>query len=194
MANLIILEGVSRTGKSTITKILSDKFGFRHISIKNKSPEFISNFPDFYHGMHVMLNEFIKTFPEETFILDRSFLSELVYSRAFNRKTHVTEDDFIFNMLTENNFLLVNLVTTHSEYLNRIPKDRKIYTFNEFDTQKELFRFYFNHYLASTNFPNSKQKNSQFLEIDTNKNTIDEVVQKIEKSLVKINILNTYTV
>ena len=32
MANLIILEGLSRTGKSTITKTLSEKYGFKNIN------------------------------------------------------------------------------------------------------------------------------------------------------------------
>ena len=43
MANLIILEGLSRTGKSTITKTLSEKYGFKNISIKEKMPDYIEN-------------------------------------------------------------------------------------------------------------------------------------------------------
>jgi thymidylate kinase len=188
MANLIILEGVSRTGKSSITKLLSDKFGFREISIKNKMPDFIDNLPDFYHGMHVITNEFFKAFPNETFILDRSFLSELVYSRSFGRKTYITQDDSIPDMLHDNKFLLVNLTTTHQEYLNRIPKDKKVYSFQEFNTQKDLFYYYFEHYKCS--HP-SRVWQSNFLEIDTNENTIEQCVSFIETKLEKSKLLKT---
>ena len=71
MANLIILEGLSRTGKSTITKVLSEKYGFRNISIKEKMPDYVTNLQDFYHGIHIFSNLIYREFPEETFILDR---------------------------------------------------------------------------------------------------------------------------
>ena len=101
MANIIILEGLSRTGKSSIAAELSEKLGFKSISIKNKMPEYITNLAEFYHGIHVMTNEMYKAFPEETFILDRSFLSEIVYSKFFNRESLACKDDLIANILMD---------------------------------------------------------------------------------------------
>lgn len=180
MANLIILEGVSRTGKSSITSMLSEKHGFRSISVKNKQPEFIENLPDFYHGMHIVANEFFKAFNEETFVLDRSFISELVYSRAFGRKTYINKDDLITDFLHDNNFLLINLITTHQEYLNRLPKDKKVYTYDEFNNHKDLFFYYTEHF--KTHYTHKKWQSS-FIEIDTNQNSIEKCVQKIEECL-----------
>lgn len=179
MANLIILEGVSRTGKSSISKAFHDMFNTHDISIKQKMPEFIKCLPDFYHGIHTTLAEFIKTFPNETFILDRSFISELVYSRAFNRETHIGSDDLITNLLHDNNFILVNLTSCHREYLNRIPKDKKIYDYNEFNTQQDLFYHYFNTYKQ---YYDSKEWKSKFIELDTTKLNIRDCIELILKT------------
>ena len=85
MAKLIILEGLSRTGKTTISnKLESEGFG-RIISLIDKRP-IDTDIQSFYKGVASISNEFYKAFPEETFILDRSFLSELVYCEFFERE------------------------------------------------------------------------------------------------------------
>jgi len=183
MAKLIILEGISRTGKSSISKELSKRYGYRNISIAQKMPEHVDHLPDFYHGMHVISNEFFKSFEDETFILDRSFISELAYSKFFNRTSYITQDDTICDLLHDNQFILVNLVTTHQEYLKRIPKDKKIYDFNEFNKQKDLFYWYFEDY--KTRYP-SADWSDRFLEIDTNFFSIENCIEQIE-GLVKKN-------
>jgi thymidylate kinase len=186
MANLIILEGLSRTGKSTITKKLSEKYGINNISLKEKMPECVESLPDFYHGIHVISNEFFKSFNDKTFILDRSFISELVYSRFFNRKTHIKEDTVVGDLLLDNNFVIFNLQTTHKNYISRTPKDRKIYTFTEFNKQKDSFYWYFEHY---KNINNRYSWKSRFIEIDTDENSINETIDIIEKTLIKHNII-----
>jgi len=191
MANIIILEGVSRTGKSTLTKLLSEKFGYRHISIKDKNPEYIQSLPDFYQGMHVISQEFFRTFPDETFILDRSFLSELVYSKAFDRPTYVKQGNYIQDLLHDNNFILVNLVTTHTEYLNRSPKDRKIFSYKEFNKQKDLFYFFFETYKS---YYDGHIWQNRFLEIDTNESSVEECFRLIAKHIDKNTIKTTETV
>lgn len=182
MANLILLEGVSRTGKTSITTLLSDRHGFRNVSVKNKQPEYIKHYPDFYHGMHAIANEFFKSFPNETFVLDRSFISELVYSKSFGRKTYITKDDIITDLLHDNNFIIVNLTTTHQEYLNRLPKDKKIYTFEEFNRHKDLFFYYTEHFKTKYSSP---EWQNRFIEIDTNQLSIEKCVNKIESTLEK---------
>lgn len=186
MANLIILEGLSRTGKSTITKKLSERYGFNNISLKEKMPECVESLPDFYHGIHVISNEFFKSFNDKTFILDRSFISELVYSRFFDRKTHIKEDTVVGDLLLDNNFVMFNLQTVHKNYIDRTPKDRRIYSFTEFNKQKDSFYWYFEHY---KNINDQGSWKSRFIEIDTDENSINETIDIIETHLIQHNII-----
>jgi thymidylate kinase len=179
MANLIILEGLSRTGKSTICKTLSDKYKFRNISIKDKMPENVK-LPDFYHGIHIAMNEIYREFPEETFILDRSFLSEIVYSSFFNRKTLQTKDS-IKDLLISNKFVLFYLKNTHEDYIKRSPKDRITYSKAEYEQQTNIFDINYSAYKIL--YEESKQN---FLKIDTSSNPIETCIEKIEK-ILKIN-------
>ena len=186
MANLIILEGLSRTGKSTITKTLSERYGFRNISLKEKMPEAVS-LPDFYHGIHMISNEFFRSFPQETFILDRSFMSEMVYSKFFGRKTLITENMIVADLLHDNNFVLINLDNTHKEYINRSPKDKMIYSYEEFSKQKDLFYWFYETY--KTKYHQDHWQN-RFMEINTVEHSIDNTINLIEKHLIKNQIIN----
>jgi len=186
MANLIILEGLSRTGKSTITKLLSEKYGFKNISIKEKMPDYVTNLQDFYHGIHIFSNLIYREFTNETFILDRSFLSELVYSKFFNRPTHQAKCDSVADLLFDNNFILVNLSNTYDKYIERQPKDKIIYTREDFIKQKDLFDWNFNKY---QNHDDSQNWKSRFVELDSSIKSIDECVIEIEKLLKHKNII-----
>jgi thymidylate kinase len=177
MAKIIILEGLSRTGKSSIAENLQSKFGFRSISIKNKMPEFIQNYQEFYHGIQVLANEMFKAFPEETFILDRSFISELVYSEFFERETLINKDDSINNLLS-NNFVLINFSNSYEKYIERGPKDRIIYTEQDFLKQKNLFNFHCNDIEINRK-----------LNIDTTKYSIEESEKMIIEHLIKNKII-----
>lgn len=178
MANLIILEGVSRTGKTSIAERLKDKFPIKSISLQNKKPDYINDYADFYHGMHLISNCFYSEFKNETFILDRSFMSELVYSRAFNRKTHIDREFFIYDLLNKNNFILINLSTTHKKYIERNPKEGIQYTEEEFNQHKDLFYWYYDYYKNKSRLLNWT---SRFRCIDSNEFSIDECVKIISK-------------
>jgi thymidylate kinase len=186
MANIIILEGLSRTGKSTISKYFSEKYGYRNISFKNKMPDYVENLPDFYHGIHVLFNQIYKEFPNETFILDRSFLSELVYSKFFNRKTYQSGSDVVSNLLLDNNFLLIYLSNNFKSYNERIPKDKIVFTEAEFNRQKDSFSWYFEHF---KNNDQSNKWNSRFLRLCTVVHSIDKCIQVIEEKLIEKNII-----
>jgi thymidylate kinase len=187
MANLIILEGLSRTGKSSICKILSDQYKALNISHVDKMPKYVKNLPDFYHGMHLTFAHLIKQFPNETFILDRSFISELVYSKFFKRGTYEAEGNLIEDLLFNNNFVIVYFSNTYTNYLNRNPKDSIIYTERDFIQQKDLFDWYFSKYKE---LKSSDEWQNRFIEIDTTTNNIVECIEKIEKTLVENSLLN----
>jgi thymidylate kinase len=188
MANLIILEGLSRTGKSTIAKTLEETQGFRSISIKEKMPAFIENLHEYYHGMHVLANEVYRTFPNETFILDRSFLSELVYSKFFQRKTLSSADDSIANLLFDNNFILVYLSNSYERYIQRGPKDRIIYSEQDFVKQKDLFDWYFDKYKKQDD---ADCWQNRFVEIDTTTTSIQDSINIINTTLDTCKICPT---
>lgn len=188
MANLIILEGLSRTGKSTIAKKLAKEHGYRSISIKNKMPDFIENLYEFYHGMHVLANEVYQAFPEETFILDRSFLSEMVYSKFFQRKSLATADDSIANLLLDNNFILVYFSNSYERYIQRGPKDRIIYSEQDFLKQKDLFDWYFDKYKKQND---AECWQHRFVEIDTTSHSIDQSIDIIRNTLEKCEMCQT---
>jgi thymidylate kinase len=138
--------------------------------------------------MQVYANEMFKAFPNETFILDRSFISELVYAKAFKRESYITEGRIIADLLHDNNFVIVNLTSTHETYLTRIPKDKKVYTYTEYSNQKDFFYWFYEHY---KNYYVGKDWNSKFLELDTNQQTIEQCQTHIIKLLENNSILKT---
>ncbi len=191
MANLIILEGLSRTGKSSICNILGERHKISTISHAQKMPSYVKNLPDFYHGMHLTFSHLIKQFPNETFILDRSFLSELVYSKFFKRKSYETEGNLIEDLLFNNNFIIVYLSNTYSHYISRKPKDAIIYSEKDFIQQKDLFDWYFSKY---ADLRSSDEWKSRFVEIDTTVNDIYNTIEIIENTLTKNNIIKQVTI
>lgn len=175
MANLIILEGLSRTGKSTIVDFLSHKYNFNTSwSGLTKNPEGIVDYSDFYYGMFIMQAEIFKSLKDTTFILDRNFLSELAYSDSFNRKTHINEN-FIDNLFKNNNISLIFLENTYDEYLIRVPKDKKIFTNTEYNLQIINFNKHYNYY---------KEKfTGQFEKIQSNI-PLDNIIEIIENNTI----------
>jgi thymidylate kinase len=177
MANIIILEGLSRSGKSSISSAFSERHGFKNISIKNKMPDYVDHLPDLYHGMHLITNEFFKEFKDDTFVLDRSFLSELVYSRFFERPTYINHGSIINDLLFDNNFIFVYLTNIHKKYIDRSPKDSIVYTEDQFSRQKDLFEWYFD--LYKNQFENREWQN-RFIRISSSDCSIEQSIELIE--------------
>lgn len=132
MAKLIILDGLSRTGKTTLCNKLRDNKVGRVISLSEKRPE-NTDITSFYKGVGLISNEFYKEFPDETFILDRSFLSELVFSRFFNRSCSLNQKD-IENLLENNEVYIFSLFNSYEDYLKRSPKDLYTYTKKDYES------------------------------------------------------------
>lgn len=170
MAKLIILDGLSRTGKTSISnKLKNEGFG-RIISLSDKRPIGV-DIQSYYKGVSSISNEFFKVFPNETFILDRSFLSELVYCKFFKRESSATKD-YIKDLIEHNKIILFYLHNTYSDYKNRNPKDTYIFSEDEYEYLKKLFL------IEKTNIP------IESFSIDTSLNNLNKVYNEI-KNLLK---------
>jgi hypothetical protein len=130
--------------------------------------------------MHLTLSAVIKQFPNETFILDRSFISELVYSKFFKRETYETQGNLIEDLLYNNNFIVAYFSGTYANYKDRNPKDVIIYSEKDFIQQKDLFDWYFCKY---KDLDMSDEWQSRFVEIDTNIKSMKDTIQTIENVL-----------
>ena len=137
MAKLIILEGLSRTGKTTIANHLRDKGCGRIVSIKDKMPE-CEDLTSFYKGCFYSYDAFFEAFPDETFILDRSFLSEMVYPKLFDRPKAINAK-YIFDFVNKHQIHLFHLTNTFTDYIDRGPKDRYKYTEDDYNILDYLF-------------------------------------------------------
>ena len=83
MAKLIILEGLSRTGKTSIAKNLCDNGYGRIISLKEKMPDGC-DLASFYKGTFFSYDAFFRAFPEETFIFGENLKSFLLSDISAN--------------------------------------------------------------------------------------------------------------
>ena len=173
MAKLIILEGLSRTGKTSIAKDLCDSNLGRIISLKEKMPDHC-DLASFYKGTFFSYDAFFNAFPDETFILDRSFLSEMVYPELFERPTSI-DANYIHDFVNNHEIHLFLLTNQHSDYIKRSPKDRFFYT----ETDYDILAYLFNQQLG---------KVERYIEsdiIDTSKNSIKQTITLIKSKLWK---------
>tara|TARA_B100000900_G_scaffold412606_1_gene434753 strand:- start:406 stop:945 length:540 start_codon:yes stop_codon:yes gene_type:complete len=173
MAKLIILEGLSRTGKTTIANNLRDNGYGRIVSLKEKMPE-CKDMTSFYKGCFYSYDAFFEAFPDETFILDRSFLSEMVYPELFERPTSI-DANYIHEFVNNHEIHLFLLTNQHSDYIKRSPKDRFFYT----ETDYDILAYLFNQNLG---------KVERYIEsdiIDTSENSIKQTITLIKSKLWK---------
>ena len=93
MVQRIIVEGADQQGKSTLCKFLSDKLGFNVVHFGKPSEDF----------------DYIKDYlvPPKT-ICDRSFLSEVVYSKIIGRHC-LAPQTLLCNILEKQNTLVILL-------------------------------------------------------------------------------------
>jgi thymidylate kinase len=133
--------------------------------------------------MHILANELFRAFPDDTFVLDRSFLSEIVYSKFFGRNSYINNDQVISDLLLDNKFLLVLLDNNHQSYLDRGPKDKMIYSEQEFLKQKDLFQWHFHNFRDKYD-PQSWR--NRFLNIDTSITNLEETTKQINNKIKQV--------
>ena len=173
MAKLIILEGLSRTGKTTIANHLRDNGYGRIVSLKEKMPE-CKDMTSFYKGCFYSYDAFFEAFPDETFILDRSFLSEMVYPEFFERPQSI-DIKYIYDFINKHSISLFLLTNEHSDYIKRGPKDRYKYTEDDY----KILTYLFDKSLSTV------ERYIKSSVINTSENSIIETITLIKNNLWK---------
>jgi thymidylate kinase len=123
MAKIIVFEGIERCSKSTMIDMLDGQYG-KKMDPGKKQPEHIK-FEDLgvlYEGMHQFAEKFFKLV-DDTFLIDRFFASEFVYSDHFDRRTCMTID-YVKELCDNNEVHMFYMENTHRDYINRGPKNK----------------------------------------------------------------------
>lgn len=177
MAKLIVLEGIERCGKTTIGNLLNDANYGNLLSIKIKQPDDVSfeQLGLYYHGMHMFSKELYKSLSDSTFILDRFYLSEFVYSSKFNRKNYMNFD-MVKSIHEENEVITFYLRNTYQNYLDRSPKNKKILSSNDYAEMQRSFDFWINKFSVN-------EIPGQFININTNELSQQQVFESIKDVL-----------
>lgn len=121
MAKVIILEGTSRTGKTTILNNLCSEFGFHSVFIDERRPEGY-DLRSLYRGFMIGVMSAIDSFPKENFVIDRMFLTELVYAQVLNREPCISVEE-IKAFCERHDVRIVSLTSMYNTYMQRNPKE-----------------------------------------------------------------------
>lgn len=128
MAKLLILDGHSRTGKSTaaheVCKLNKDA---RLVALQDKMPMQISNYFEYYTGCIHSAQAFLKSSHKyDIYVMDRSILSEFIFAPTFNRPTIVTEE-YVVDFAYEHEIVFIGAFAAYN-YYRQTNKDSFIYT------------------------------------------------------------------
>lgn len=116
----IFIDGPDGCSKTTIAKMLSAKTGFPI----TKMPHAQKHFKDgSVEAMSYIYNMTIAQFSRYNFIVDRGFISSLVYSNVYDRKTDL---DYTRKIMEELDPLIIILTATDAELFRRRPSDAVI--------------------------------------------------------------------
>ncbi len=103
MLKLIILEGPRGTGKSTITRKLRDKVdGATLINLtgfKTDGEEGLAKIKSYYNSLDTYLHHLSKSQHTYTVIFDRTFFSEVVYSKIYKSYDFTASYNYLLNSL-----------------------------------------------------------------------------------------------
>jgi len=186
MAKLIILDGLSRTGKTTITNRLRDDGYGKIISLDEKRPV-NTDVTSFYKGIGMISKEFYKAFHNEIFILDRSFMSEIVFSKFFKRTCSMSINN-TQDLLEENDVIQFYLWNDHEDYIKRNPKDRYTYSKDDYDVLKSLFATECINWSCTEDNDENVIDLCRTTAIDTSRNNIDQVYEIIINQIAEHNL------
>jgi hypothetical protein len=180
MAKLLMLSGLSRTGKSTIIERLTSEHGYQPYWNNNreKLPSSVKHLPDYFYGMFIMSASMFSMMPDKKFVLDRGFLDELVYSKSLNRETYLN-DTQVLHFLDENDFKLIFFDNEYEYYIQNFPKENP-YSEKQFNHQRSLFNEIFDGFKYQ--YANSSWQD-RFIKINPMNNKLEEKY-KLIKSII----------
>lgn len=180
MAKLLILSGLSRTGKSTIIQRLISENGYQPYwnDKREKLPAYVKHHSDYFYGMFVMASSMFSLMPNQKFILDRGFLDELVYSESLNRETYLN-DTQILHFLDENDFQILFFDNEYEYYIQNFPKENP-YSEKQFNHQRKLFNEHFERFKFAYK---SEEWQSRFIKIDPMNNKLEQKYKLIKSKI-----------
>jgi thymidylate kinase len=176
MAKLIIFEGIERCGKGSMIDILHGKHGIKKLEPKPKQPVTIpfEHLGILYEGVHQFAAQFYKIV-DDTFLVDRYFLSEFVYAKQFKRNSYMTME-YIKDLCDNNEVIVFYLQNTYEDYVERGPKNLKILSEDDYNYMIELFGQYID-------LINDNIGNITFHEINTHKRSVQEVYNIVKEKI-----------
>jgi thymidylate kinase len=136
------MEGIERCGKGSMVDVLNIKHGIKKIEPKPKQPVTIpfEHLGILYEGVHQFAAQFYKIV-DETFLIDRYFLSEFVYAKQFKRNSYMTME-YIKDLCDNNEVIVFYLQNTYNDYVERGPKNLKILSEDDYNYMIGLFDEY----------------------------------------------------
>jgi thymidylate kinase len=156
----IMIEGVDGVGKTSVCNLLSEKLDIRVVRM-NAHKYFYSTIEEASR----MFNDLLCQFEKFSFIMDRGYVSSIVYSKVYERNSDLSYLDEVNNILRPE---VIILTATPEKLFERSPSDKVVDNDKRIPIQEEYIRFGRSHDLKI---------------IDTTNLTIEEVCQEILKNL-----------
>jgi thymidylate kinase/NTP pyrophosphatase (non-canonical NTP hydrolase) len=142
MKELILLDGLPRTGKSTIAALLVQKLkteGYNAMlySMRDKIPEYArANLAHYYAGCVDAFYAFVDHLPDDAILVcDRSPFTELVYgpirSKTIGKEAMIIPQDIIVERIKGTKYTLVIMDNEYSSYIDRGAEQKDGFTYGE---------------------------------------------------------------
>ncbi len=151
----IAIDGCDGTGKSTVAEKLANKLKCNIVHLTHKGSRSVFSYQEFMRCNDV--------------VHDRTFISEIIYPKYFNRKSELSEEDaeqLFYRMRFHR--IKVFILTASIEAIS----ERIDVRGDEFITDVDKFKKINDEYLKIAN-------EHEFTIIDTTNKTIDEIVEEI---------------
>lgn len=175
---IFVFEGHDCAGKSTLVKEFCQHNGLiEYKKDSNQHPFSFRNEPDKWKYFSFgMTNEHMNVFKAfDNFVIDRAFVSELVYSKYYERETYLKED-MVINLYKNLRKSVVTVLVEcdYSDYVLRHISQGENYFLekHDFDIQKKMFQ------VACKKF-----KGSKLITLNTSKIPVADSIQKLYSNI-----------